>query len=173
MRCDAPGEEVYKHSDRHSLCNSGLLKQVPTRRFTDSMTSRKTSFFLYLIPSDLQETALVTVAGGRGAPVSSLWPSWVMYLRDKKNVNRRKTWEKGKLTVWDGEFPENIKEEQRLLILWGRIVWLITVLMWGKSRVGLLHVYITHFWKTKRSFTVVYGDDSKIFLTCRYAEMTG
>lgn len=44
------------------------------------MTSRKTSFFRYLMPSDLQDTALVTVAGGRGAPVSSLCPSWVIYL---------------------------------------------------------------------------------------------
>lgn len=65
--------------------NTAVLKQaVPTRRLTDSMTSRKTSFFLYLMPSDLQETALVTVAGGLGAPVSSLWPSWVMYLRFEK-----------------------------------------------------------------------------------------
>lgn len=54
------------------------------------MTSRKTSFFLYLMPSDLQETALVTVAGGRGAPVSSLCPSWVMYLRDDTAEAERK-----------------------------------------------------------------------------------
>ena len=85
--CDAHWEEVYKNCDWLSLSNTVLLKQgVPTRRLTDSMTSRKTSFFLYLMPSDLQETALVTVAGGRGAPVSNLCPSWVMYLRDK-NVN--------------------------------------------------------------------------------------
>ena len=51
-----------------------------TKRFTDSITSRNTSFFLYLTPSDLQETALVTAIGGRGA-TSSLCPSWVIYLK--------------------------------------------------------------------------------------------
>lgn len=114
MRCDAPGEEVYKHSDRHSLCNSGLLKQVPTRRFTDSMTSRKTSFFLYLIPSDLQETALVTVAGGRGAPVSSLWPSWVMYLRDKK-CKQEKNLRKGEINCLRWRVPR--KHQRRTEIV--------------------------------------------------------
>lgn len=59
------------------------------------MTSRKTSFFLYLMPSDLQETAFVTVAGGLGAPVSSLWPSWVMYLRDKNGNSRVKNGKRG------------------------------------------------------------------------------
>lgn len=57
-----------------------------TSRFTDSMTSMNTSFFLYLMPSDRQDTALVTVAGGRGAPTSNLWPFWVMYLKDEKEV---------------------------------------------------------------------------------------
>lgn len=76
-------KEVYTVTS--ILSNTANLKQgVPTRRLTDSMTSRKTSFFLYLMPSDLQDTALVTVAGGLGAPVSSLWPSWVMYLREEK-----------------------------------------------------------------------------------------
>ncbi len=62
-----------------------------TNRLTDSMTSMKTSFFLYLMPSDLQDTALVTVAGGRGAPTSSLCPCWVMYLvwKWKKAIRTR------------------------------------------------------------------------------------
>lgn len=46
----------------------------------DSITSMKTSFFLYLIPSDLQETALVTVVGTLLLVTSSLAPSCVMYL---------------------------------------------------------------------------------------------
>lgn len=50
------------------------------------MTSRNTSFFRYLMPSDRQETALVTVAGGLGAPVSSLWPSCVIYLEASAQV---------------------------------------------------------------------------------------
>lgn len=50
-------------------------KRQPTKRLTASMTSRNTSFFRYLMPSERQDTALVTVAGGLGAPVSSLWPS--------------------------------------------------------------------------------------------------
>lgn len=57
---------------------------VLTSRLTDSMTSMKTSFFLYLMPSERHDTALVTVAGGRGAPTSNLWPSWVMYLKKKE-----------------------------------------------------------------------------------------
>lgn len=36
------------------------------------------------MPSDRQDTALVTVAGGRGAPTSNLWPCWVMYLETAK-----------------------------------------------------------------------------------------
>lgn len=81
--CDTQNKEV--DTVTNTLSNTANLKQgVPTRRLTDSMTSRKTSFFLYLMPSDLQDTALVTVAGGLGAPVSSLWPSWVMYLRKEK-----------------------------------------------------------------------------------------
>lgn len=51
-----------------------------TSRLTDSMTSMKTSFFLYLIPSERQDTALVTVGGTRDLPVSSLLPCCVMYL---------------------------------------------------------------------------------------------
>lgn len=40
------------------------------------------------MPSERHETALVTVAGGRGAPTSNLWPCWVMYLEEarKKNI---------------------------------------------------------------------------------------
>lgn len=33
------------------------------------------------MPSDRQDTALVTVGGGRGAPTSNLWPCCVMYLK--------------------------------------------------------------------------------------------
>lgn len=40
------------------------------------------------MPSDRQDTALVTVAGGRGAPTSNLWPSWVMYLEKKQKQVR-------------------------------------------------------------------------------------
>ena len=61
--------------------NKAPFYLVLTSRLTDSMTSMKTSFFLYLIPSDRHDTALVTVAGGRGAPTSNLWPSCVMYLK--------------------------------------------------------------------------------------------
>lgn len=96
--------------------NAAVLKQaVPTRRLTDSMTSRKTSFFLYLMPSDLQETALVTVAGGLGAPVSSLWPSWVMYLTfEKMETVRRKRGRRAKTTLGRDEFSHNNKGEQRV-----------------------------------------------------------
>lgn len=48
----------------------------------DSMTSMKTSFFLYLIPSDLQDTALVTVVGTLDFATSSFAPCWVMYLQE-------------------------------------------------------------------------------------------
>lgn len=44
------------------------------------MTSMKTSFFLYLMPSERHDTALVTVGGTRDLPVSSLLPCCVMYL---------------------------------------------------------------------------------------------
>lgn len=53
------------------------------KRLTHSMTSRKTSFFLYLMPSDRQETAFVTAAGIRGVTGVSRLPSWVMYLQWK------------------------------------------------------------------------------------------
>ena len=56
-----------------------------TNRFTDSTTSRNTSFLLYLILSALQCTALVTAGGGRGA-ISSLCPSCVIYLQYKSTV---------------------------------------------------------------------------------------
>ena len=64
---------------------------ILTNRFTDSMTSRKTSFFLYLMPSDRHDTALVTAMGGRGA-TSSLCPSWVMYL--KTSIYTSGNWKK-------------------------------------------------------------------------------
>ena len=52
-----------------------------TSRFRDSITSRKTSFLRYRIPSDRQDTAFVTAMGGR-AWISSLCDSWVMYLEE-------------------------------------------------------------------------------------------
>lgn len=45
-----------------------------TSKLTDSITSKNTSFFLYLIPSDLQDTAFVTAIGIRGW-ISNLCPS--------------------------------------------------------------------------------------------------
>lgn len=54
----------------------------------DSITSMKTSFFLYLIPSDLQETALVTVVGTLLLVTSSLAPSCVMYLKSVADRQR-------------------------------------------------------------------------------------
>ncbi len=50
-----------------------------TRRLTDSMASRKTSFLRYLMPSERHDTAFVTAIGGRGA-TSNLLLSCVMYL---------------------------------------------------------------------------------------------
>ena len=64
---------------------------VLTRRLTDSITSKNTSFFRYLMPSERHDTALVTVAGGLGAPVSSLCPSWVMYLAGHMHTNEHQT----------------------------------------------------------------------------------
>lgn len=55
-----------------------------TSTLMDSMTSIKTSFFLYLIPSDLQETALVTVVGTLDFATSSLVLFWVMYLQEAR-----------------------------------------------------------------------------------------
>ena len=46
---------------------------APAKRSTDSMTSKKTSFFLYLIPSGLQETAFVTAGGGLKAPGAEIF----------------------------------------------------------------------------------------------------
>ena len=57
-----------------------LLEKGRTKRLTLSITSRKTSFFLYLIPSDRHETALVTAIGGRTC-TSSLCDSCVIYLQ--------------------------------------------------------------------------------------------
>ena len=48
---------------------------------TDSMTSRKTSFFLYSMPSGLQDTAVVRVEGGLGA-TSIRWLSCVINLKN-------------------------------------------------------------------------------------------
>ena len=57
-----------------------LMVKPLTSKLMDSMTSMKTSFFLYLMPSDLQDTALVTVVGTLVLATSSLVPSCVMYL---------------------------------------------------------------------------------------------
>ena len=46
---------------------------LPAKRFTDSITSRNTSFFRYFTPSVRHDTAFVTAGGGLGA-ISSLWP---------------------------------------------------------------------------------------------------
>lgn len=40
------------------------------------------------MPSDRQDTALVTVGGGRGAPTSNLCPCWVMYLKKKQKKSQ-------------------------------------------------------------------------------------
>lgn len=65
-------------------------KNMRTSMLTLSMTSKKTSFFLYLIPSVRHETAFVTAIGGR-AWISSLWDSCVIYLRDRM-VDQRANW---------------------------------------------------------------------------------
>lgn len=118
------------------------------------MTSRKTSFFLYLMPSDLQETALVTVAGGLGAPVSSLWPSWVMYLRFEKRKSvqtlRRNRSGRWKTTLGRDEFSHNNKGEQRVsgLIREDRLTRFST--QRGKPTVGCVSIALY----LKRSLTV-------------------
>ena len=53
------------------------------------MTSKKTSFFLYLIDSDLQDTAFVRAGGGFGA-TSSFWPCCVIYLKKKDSKRKLK-----------------------------------------------------------------------------------
>ena len=70
-----------------SLCNT--LPLAETNRLIDSTTSRKTSFLRYLMFSGLQDTALVTVGGGRGA-TSILCDSCVMNLR--KITCKNKEW---------------------------------------------------------------------------------
>lgn len=83
------------------------------------MTSMKTSFFLYLMPSDRHDTALVTVAGGRGAPTTNLWPSWVMYLREaEKNQSLYSCWV---------ETPENTLSTFISVVLKLKIIVLISV----------------------------------------------
>ena len=62
------------------FCVWHITYHIHTSKFTDSITSRKTSFLRYLTPSPLQDTALVNATGGLGAPTSNLWPSWVIYL---------------------------------------------------------------------------------------------
>ena len=61
------------------MATHDMEEEELTRRFTLSMTSRKTSFFLYRMPSVLQDTAFVTAMGGR-ACTSSLCDSCVIYL---------------------------------------------------------------------------------------------
>ncbi len=49
--------------------------------FLLAITENFTSFLRYLTPSVRHETAFVTAGGGLGVS-SSLWPSWVMYLKN-------------------------------------------------------------------------------------------
>ena len=51
-------------------CKTMCIVYVITNKLTDSMTSKKTSFFLYLMPCPLHDTALVKASGGRGATSS-------------------------------------------------------------------------------------------------------
>lgn len=165
-------EEVYKCSDCYSLSNIVLLKQgVPTRRLTDSMTSRKTSFFLYLIPSDLQETALVTVAGGRGAPVSSLCPSWVMYLRDKKCKQWGKSGKRGNQLSVVASSQKASKKNRDCHGYKGGLSDLTDC--WTQRTLGEFQSYPAtclhqpQSFTFKWSFTVVFGENNK----CTYTEM--
>ncbi len=101
------------------------------------MTSRKTSFFLYLMPSDLQETALVTVAGGRGAPVSSLWPSCVMYLWKIKTfhqftpewhlLGQRKAWKYFSAASFETKQCNDLKTFKWMSVVWFEGEWAETV----------------------------------------------
>lgn len=50
-----------------------------TNKLTDSITSKKTSFFRYFKPSVRHDTAFVTAGGGRGA-ASNLWLCCVINL---------------------------------------------------------------------------------------------
>lgn len=123
------------------------------------MTSRKTSFFLYLMPSDLQETALVTVAGGRGAPVSSLCPSWVMYLGDKK-VNTEAKMRKGEISGLRWRVPRKHQRRTENLLVKREdcLTYCCTQRTpGGKSRVGLQHIAFSHSPAKKffSSFTVL------------------
>ena len=69
-------------------CNAKVW--IHTNKFTDSITSKKTSFLRYLTPSPLQDTAFVKATGGLGAPTSNLWPSWVIYLVNKVQQDQLK-----------------------------------------------------------------------------------
>lgn len=71
-------------------CNAKVW--IHTNKFTDSITSKKTSFLRYLTPSPLQDTAFVKATGGLGAPTSNLWPSWVIYLVNKVEQDELKIW---------------------------------------------------------------------------------
>ena len=54
-------------------------ENVVARRLAPGTSEgNKTSFFLCLIPSLRHDTALVSVAGGLGAALSSFRPCWVM-----------------------------------------------------------------------------------------------
>lgn len=71
-----PAALTYDISIYHLHCE---IDCKLTSKFTLSTTSKNTSFFLYLIPSDRHETAFVTAIGGL-ACVSNLCDSCVMYL---------------------------------------------------------------------------------------------
>ena len=133
------------------------------------MTSRKTSFFLYLMPSDLQETALVTVAGGRGAPVSSLCPSWVMYLRDQKiNKHWGETEEKEKeINCLRWRVPRKHQRRTETVMV---IVLQLSEEHWGgESRVCLLQK--PQDWKFEWSLVVLLLGNM-LLLTYRYEKTT-
>lgn len=58
---------LSKNEDKGSQCHHDF---GITNKLTDSMTSKNTSFFLYLMPCPLHDTAFVKASGGRGATCS-------------------------------------------------------------------------------------------------------
>jgi len=65
------------------LCRIYLCRKLSCCTSENNVELKNTSFFLYFSPSDLHETAFVTVDGGLTC-TSSLWLSWVIYLHTKK-----------------------------------------------------------------------------------------
>ena len=87
-------------------CNAKVW--IHTNKFTDSITSKKTSFLRYLTPSPLQDTAFVKATGGLGAPTSNLWPSWVIYLINKVHQEELKIWYKRNSLPYKNSLREHI-----------------------------------------------------------------